>query len=139
MKIHLAIVTLALSAGLAQAGPPPQAAPHRTADDATVAGVEMSKAEVTKWLTFFDQLVDAVVRNQNSCEKMATDVSHVIDANQDSLMIARTARLQHKKLPQAAQDHMLEGVRKMGPGIENCGDNEHVKTAFGKLEVDGDK
>jgi hypothetical protein len=96
---------------------------------------DMAAADVTKWLDFFDKLVDAVVRNETSCDKMAADVSAVIDANRDSLTIARTARAAHKRLPDSAQQHMLDGVKKMGPGIEKCGDNEKVKDAFAKLEV----
>jgi hypothetical protein len=96
---------------------------------------EMPASDVTKWLGFFDKLVDAVVRNETSCDKMAAEVTSVIDANRDSLTIARTARSEHKKLPESAQQHMLDGVKKMGPGIEKCGDNEKVKNAFAKLEV----
>jgi hypothetical protein len=96
---------------------------------------EMRAADVQKWLGFFDRLVDAVVRNEASCDKMAADVSAVIDANHDSLLLARDARATHKKLPESAQQHMLDGVKKMSPGIEKCGDNEKVKTAFAKLEI----
>lgn len=101
--------------------------------------MEMSSNEVAKWLGFFDQLVGAVVANQESCEKMANEVSRVIDSNHESLTIARTARLQHKKLPESAQQHMLDGVRRMGPGIEKCGDNEHVRAAFAKLDVNDEQ
>ena len=96
---------------------------------------EMSAAETTKWLAFFDQLVDAVVAHQDECGKMATSVSTVIDANKDSIAVARAARARHAKLPQSAQAHMLDGVKKMGPGIENCGDDTRVKAAFSKLDV----
>jgi hypothetical protein len=95
----------------------------------------MTALEVSKWLAFFDKLVDAVVKDQDACDKMANDVAAVIDANQDSIAIARAARVAHKRLPESAQQHMLDGVKKMGPGIEKCADNEKVKAAFAKLEV----
>jgi hypothetical protein len=68
---------------------------------------------------------------------MANDVGHVIDSNQSSIALAREARAKGKKLPESAQAHMLEGVKKMGPGIENCSDNVKVKAAFGKLDEAG--
>jgi hypothetical protein len=120
LRSILVVVVLAGTAMSVRAQPPTQ---------------EMPASDVTKWLGFFDKLVDAVVRNETSCDKMAADVGSVIDANHDSLLIARNARAAHKKLPESAQQHMLDGVKKMGPGIEKCGDNEKVKDAFAKLEV----
>lgn len=149
MKSLPAIVALALSASLASAAPlpaSPSPAPRPPAQQSPapapkeMPGAEMmTSAEVAKWLGFFDQLVGAVVANQESCEKMANEVSRVIDANHESLTIARSARLQHKKLPESAQQHMLDGVRRMGPGIEKCGDNEHVRAAFAKLDVNDEQ
>lgn len=160
MKI-LPIVALALSASLAQAEPHPLEPPPSTSQlppkakhpagpeqptpanptptqpaPATPITPEMSSADVTNWLGFFDELVATVVADQNTCEKMATDVSAVIDRHHDSLRVARRARLRHEKLPEAAQQHMLDGVKRMGPGIENCGNNDHVKQAFSKLDTE---
>lgn len=122
MKILRPFVALALLAGVASAQPPAASAD------------EMRPADVTKWLAFFDRLVDAVVKNEDACDKMAKDVAYVIDSGQDSIALARSARTQHKKLPEAAQQHMIDGVKKMSPGIDKCGDNERVKAAFAKLE-----
>ena len=160
MKI-LPIVALALSASLAQAEPHPLEPPPSTSQlppkaklppgperptptnpqpahpaPQTPDVAEMSSADVTNWLGFFDELVATVVADQNACEKMATDVSAVIDRHHDSLRVARQARLKHEKLPEAAQQHMLDGVKRMGPGIENCGNNDHVKQAFSKLDTE---
>jgi hypothetical protein len=33
---------------------------------------------------------------------------------------------------------MMEGVHKMVPGIEKCGDNEKVRAAFDKLDLTRD-
>ena len=129
MKSPLAIVALALATSSALAQPPkkPSAVPAPIG--------EMAAADVTRWLVFFDKLVEAVEVNAQSCEKMAADVGTVIDTNRSSIAIARDARKRGKKLPQAAQQHMLDGVRRMGPGIENCSENERVKAAFSKLEA----
>ena len=94
-------------------------------------------ADVQRWVGFFDKLVAAVEHNANKCDQMAADVSAVIDSNQTTIALARDARSKRKKLPDAAQQHMLDGVRRMGPGIENCADNEKVKAAFSKLDLAG--
>ncbi|MGE5183551.1 MAG: hypothetical protein ACM31C_15875 [Acidobacteriota bacterium] len=130
MNCSLAFVVLAIATGVAQAQPPkkPSAVP---------APVEvMAPADVTRWLAFFDKLVQAVEVNARSCEKMAADVRTVIDTNRPSIALARDARKHGKKLPRAAQQRMLDGVRRMGPGIENCSNNEKVKAAFAKLETE---
>jgi len=126
MHVVRSLFVLALTASIALAGP-------------AVSNEEMAPAELTRWLTFFDQLVNTVVRDQGSCDKMATDVAAVIDANQRGIAAARAARAAHKKLPEGAQQHMLDGVRRMSPGIERCGENERVKAAFAKLEVNPPK
>jgi hypothetical protein len=100
---------------------------------------EVAAADVTRWLAFFDKLVEAVASNAQACDKMATDVSTVIDSNQANIAVARDARAKGKKLPVSAQQHMLDGVRKMGPGIEACADNARVKAAFAKLDDAGHK
>ena len=95
----------------------------------------MPAADVGRWMGFFDKLVDAVVSNASTCDKMAGDVGVLIDRNHEVIDMARTARSKHRKLPLAAQQHMLDGVKKMMPGMQNCGDNQKVQTAFAKLDV----
>ena len=94
----------------------------------------MSPDEIAHFLGFFDSLVDTVVRDAQSCDQMATDVSKVIDANRGNLAMARAARDAHKRMPDVAQYHMLDGVRRMGPGLDNCSENPKVKAAFAKLD-----
>ena len=97
---------------------------------------EMSATETTKWLTFFDKLVDTVVRSSSAaCDKMASEVNAVIDANKDAIAVARNAHAAGKKLPQQAQQHMMEGVKKMVPGMQRCGTDAKVRAAFAKLDL----
>jgi hypothetical protein len=96
---------------------------------------EMSAADTAKWLTFFDKLVASVVQSSGACAKMATDVNAVIDANRDAIAIARAAHAAGRRLPQAAQEHMMEGVKKMVPGLHRCGQDDKVRAAFAKLDL----
>ena len=96
---------------------------------------EMSAAETKKWITFFDKLVDTVVKASGTCEKMATDVSKLIDANKDAVAVARGAHAAGRRLPQSAQQHMMEGVKKMVPGLNRCGNDDKVRAAFAKLDL----
>jgi len=114
------LLTLILVAGVAYADKAPP---------------EMSAADTAKWLGFFDKLVTTVVKSSGTCAKMASDVNTVIDANKDAVSVARAAHAQGKKLPQAAQQHMMEGVKKMVPGMQKCGQNDKVRAAFAKLDL----
>ena len=95
----------------------------------------MAPADVTKWLTFFDKLVSTVVNTQTTCGKMATDVNAVMDSNKDAIALAKKAKQQGKKLPDDAKAKMLDGVKKMMPGMQNCGSNANVRAAFAKLDL----
>lgn len=96
---------------------------------------EMSDADVSRWLGFFDKLVTTVVKAQTTCERLAFDVAQVIDQNKDAIAIARNARATGKRLPEAAQQHMLEGVKKMVPAMQKCGQHAKVRAAFAKLDL----
>jgi hypothetical protein len=118
-----------VGAAFADAPPPPMQTTPAT------PAAEMAPADVQKWLTFFDKLVVTVVNTQTTCEKMASDVNTVIDNNRDAIALAKKAKQQGKKLPADAKAKMVEGVKKMMPGMQNCGTNEKVKTAFAKLDL----
>ncbi len=97
---------------------------------------EMSAHDTATWLAFFDKLVATVVRDASQpCEKLAGDVGRVIDANQDAVAIARAAHAEGRKLPQAAQEHMLVGVKKMMPAMQKCGQDTKVRAAFARLDL----
>lgn len=96
---------------------------------------EMHAADVSKWLGFFDKLVNVVAGSNGTCEKMAADVNIVIDANKDAVAVARRAHAEGKKLPLAAQERMMAGVKKMVPGIQKCGQHDKVRAAFAKLDL----
>ena len=119
-------VVLGIAAAQAEpAAAPPAAAPKQ----------QMSDADVARWLGFFDKLVTTVVKAQTTCERLAFDVTQVIDQNKDAIAIARNARAAGRKLPESAQQHMLEGVKKMVPAMQKCGQHEKVRAAFSKLDL----
>ena len=95
---------------------------------------EMSAADTQKWVAFFDKLVDTVVA-ANTCDKLATDVNKLVAANQDAIATAKAAHSAGRKLPQSAQQHMMEGVKKMVPGLQKCGQDDKVRAAFAKLDL----
>jgi len=105
------------------------------APTAPMPTAEMAPADVQKWLTFFDKLVNTVVNTQSTCDKMATDVNAVMDTNKDAITLAKKAKAQGKKLPADAKAKMLDGVKKMMPGMQNCGSNDKVRAAFAKLDL----
>jgi hypothetical protein len=126
MKAITTLFIAVVQAGLASAEAPKSDKP---------AATEMAAAEVKQWLAFFDKLVSTVAKADASCDKLATDVSGLIDQNKPAIDVARTARASGKKLPEAAQRHMLAGVRKMVPAMQKCGQHEKVRAAFGKLDL----
>jgi hypothetical protein len=96
---------------------------------------EMPAGDVSRWLTFFDTLVDTVVGNGETCDKLATEVNAVIDKNLDVVTLARNARAAGKKLPEAAQHHMLDGAKRMVPTLDKCGEQDNVRAAFARLDL----
>lgn len=96
---------------------------------------EMAPTDVSKWLAFFDKLVTTVVDTQRSCDKMAADVNAVMDTHKDAIALAKHAKASGKKLPPDAKAKMVDGVKKMMPGMQNCGQNDKVRAAFAKLDL----
>jgi hypothetical protein len=106
-----------------------------TVASADTAPQQMAPADVAVWISFWDKLVTTVVQSNATCDKVATDVSSLIDKHRDAVAIAKTARAQGHKLPESAQQHMLEGVKKMVPVMQKCGQHDKVRAAFAKLDV----
>ena len=106
-----------------------------SAQDSAAQQQQMKPDEVSKWIGFFGKLVDTVVKNQTTCDKMAVEVNAVVDANKEAIAVAKAAKQQGRKLPADAQQKMVEGVKKMIPGMQNCGQNEKVRGAFAKLDL----
>jgi hypothetical protein len=103
------------------------------------APAEVTPNEARTWMLLFDKVVDTVVADKEDCVKMATDLNAVVDANQEAIAMARDAKAKGKKLPQAAQQHMVEGARRMLGALDKCGRDEKVGAAFRRIDLGGRK
>ena len=99
------------------------------------APAEVTPSDAHAWITAFDKIVDTVVANREDCTKMASSLNTVIDANQDAIKIARDAKAKGKKLPASAQQHMLDGMRRMVAALDKCGTDEKVAAAFKRIDL----
>ena len=118
-----------VSIAIALAAAPAAAQPDKQAP------AEVTPSEAHAWLSLFDKVVDTVVADKDDCDKMAGDLNAVIDANQDTIKIARDAKAKGKKLPQSAQQHMLDSMRKMVGALDKCGRDSQVDAAFRHLDL----
>jgi ElaB/YqjD/DUF883 family membrane-anchored ribosome-binding protein len=122
------ILALALPFGVVRADTPKK--------DAPPADNTPSKADVDKFLAFFDKLVDTIVADKADCTKMATDITKLVDSNQDLLKKASEAKAKGQKLPQDARDHMDASSKKMISAImEKCAQDKGVQAALQRMQV----
>ena len=101
------------------------------------APAEVTPSEAKAWIDLFDKVVDAVVINKDDCSKMATTLNAVVDANQQTIAMAKDAKAKGKKLPSSAQQHMLDGMRRMVASLDKCGRDEKVGAAFRRIDLGG--
>jgi hypothetical protein len=107
--------------------------------DTKQAPAEVTPNEARSWLLLFDKIVDTVVADKDDCTKMAADLNAVVDSNQETIAMARDAKAKGKKLPQAAQQRMVDGARRMVGALDKCGRDEKVAAAFKRIDLGGRK
>jgi hypothetical protein len=107
------------------------------ADSKPAATREVSEADTKAWVGLFDKIVDAVVAHRTDCPTMATDLDAIINVNQAAIKIARDAKASGKVLPASAQQHMLDGSRRMIQSLDKCGRDQKVGAAFARLDLGG--
>jgi hypothetical protein len=103
------------------------------ASDATEVSADQAKA----WVGLFDKLVESVITDRNDCENMAAHITGLAVANQATISMARDARAAGKRLPVAAQQHMLDSMRRMVGALDKCGRDDKVAAAFHHLDLGG--
>lgn len=116
----LAFVALTSSTGFADK-------PAKPAKD------EISAVEAEKFLVFFNQFADAVVKNKDDCAKMAGAINGVIDQNLALIKQANDAKAANKKLPKAVEEKMSARLKDMFPAMSKCKQDAGVMTAMKRL------
>jgi hypothetical protein len=129
-SLSLALV-LAFTAGTALADQKP--AGSGAASGGAPALTEQDKADIAKWLAFFDSVVDTVVKDKDNCTSMATDINALVDKNADLIKKASDAVAAGKKLDEASQKHMMDSVKKMVPAMQKCGSDKNVQAAMMRM------
>ena len=99
------------------------------------APAEVTPSEARAWIQLFDKIVDAVVANKDDCDHMAGGINTIVDANQRTIAMARDAKAKGKRLPASAQQHMLDGMRRMVAALDKCGRDEKVSLAFKRIDL----
>jgi hypothetical protein len=126
MKLFGSMIFVALATTAALAQEEPKQAP-----------AEVTPSEARNWINLFDKVVDTVVVNREDCGKMATGLNAVVDAHKATIAMARDAKAKGKKLPQSAQQHMMDGARRMMGALDKCGRDEKVGAAFARIDLGG--
>jgi hypothetical protein len=103
------------------------------------AHAEVTPGEARSWITLFEKVVDTVVAHREDCGKMASAVHGVVDANQETIAMARDARAKGKRLPASVQQQMVDASRRMIGALDKCGRDERVAFAFKRLDLGGRK
>jgi hypothetical protein len=98
---------------------------------------EVTPAEARSWIALFDKIVDTVVAHRDDCGRMSEELNTVVDANQQTIAMARDAKAKGKRLPAAAQQQMKDGARKMVAALDKCGRDEKVSAAFKRIDLGG--
>jgi hypothetical protein len=127
------VMAFSITAAADDKKPAPAPAPAKDAPAPAPSADAPAKADVEKWMAFFDKLVDIVVADKDACPKMATDVGAHIDANADLLAKAQAAQDKGQKLPKDAEEHMQKSMQKMMGGMQKCGNDKAVQAAFAKM------
>src|SRR4051812_16469381 len=119
MKLISSMFVVAFAATAAFAQEPKAQEPKQ-------APAEVTPNEARSWIVLFDKVVDSVVANREDCAKMAGEINVVVDANKSTIAMAKDAKAKGKKLPQSAQQHMMDGARRMMGALDKCGRDEKV-------------
>ena len=86
-----------------------------------------SADEIKHAEAFFDELVNAVVKNQDACPKMGPAVNAVLDKHEAWLRKMAEA---DKDLPQATKDKFQKRQTEMTNGVTKCASDPGVSAAF---------
>lgn len=118
---------LALAGASTALADTPAKAPPAGEKKAEPPKAELSAADVAKVEKFFNEFVDAIVKNQDSCPKMATAINSVFTANEAWLSKLADSG---KDLPESAKERMAKRNGEMMGAAMKCKDDKDVNTAM---------
>lgn len=125
-SISLALA-FCLAAGVAVADPKP------AGSGSAPALTDQDKADIAKYLAFFDSVVDTIVKDADNCPTMATDINSLVDKNMDIIKKASEAVAAGKQLDDASKKHMMDKVKLMVPAMKKCGNDKNVQAAMMRM------
>ena len=99
---------------------------------------EVSATDAKAWIDVFDKIVDAVVAHRSDCPTMAGDLHAIIGVSQDTIRAVREAKSKGRRLPASATQRMIDGSKRMMASLDKCGRDEHVASAFARIDL-GDR
>jgi len=117
--------------------PPPAAkkAPDKAADK-PAAKAELSPAEVAKVEKFFNEFVDAFVKNQDSCPKMVAAVNALLDKNLEWL---KAMAASGKDMPKDSKEKMNKRMGEVMSAAMKCKDDKGLAAAMQRFMTIGAK
>ena len=135
----LSMIIALAGASTVYADTPAKAPAEKKAPDKAPAKEELSAADAAKVEKFFNDFVDAIVKNQDACPKMATAINSLLNANE--AWIAKMAD-SGKDLPPSVKEKLAKRQGEMMTGVMKCKDDKDVNAAmmrfasFGKKKMD---
>jgi hypothetical protein len=96
---------------------------------------EIAQADADKYFAFFNKLADAIIANKDNCQRMASAINTIVDANQDIIKKVAEAQSAGKKLPKALEEKMAARTREMIPAMNKCGADPEVKAAIKRIDT----
>ena len=90
------------------------------------------KAMLARYVVFSDKLVDVVAGAGTDCERMASDVSALLDGNEELLAWAAGGSGRNIMTKETAA-HLQANVDEMAKHLQPCADNKHLETVFKRL------
>lgn len=95
-----------------------------------------SRADMEKFLDFFEKLVDGIVADHDNCPRMAADANHHMDDNADFLkrIAEANADVRRADLPKELKARVDAVTKRMMKGIEKCVNDKAVQAALERLD-----
>jgi len=129
------IIALA-GASTVYADTPAKAPVEKKAPDKAPAKEEISAADAAKVEKFFNDFVDAIVKNQDACPKMAGAINTLLKDNEAWIVkMADTG----KDLPPAVKGKLQKRQGEMMTGVMKCKDDKDVNAAMQRFASLGAK